>query len=309
MTDMRDLGQLDAPLLIFGGAYGNLQAAEALRAEADRRGLAPSQVICTGDVVAYCGAPAETVALVRDWGIPVVQGNVEEQIGANAGDCGCGFEDGSACEVLSRNWYACCAAALDADVAHWMAALPRAVRFEIDGIRFAVIHGGSEHNNQFLFASMPADEKARQMAALGADVVVAGHSGIPFTQDIPNANDLAGGLWHNAGVIGMPANDGTPDVWFSTIEPAEEGGLVLSHHRLAYDYKSAAADMRRNGFPDAYARALETGLWPSLDILPDEERRMTGIPLAPAGGVVRGRDIQSPATKKCQVPSGPIPSL
>jgi len=298
MSDIVDLGKLEAPLLLFGGAYGNLQATEAVRAQARQRGLSAGQVICTGDVVAYCGAPAETVALVRDWGIPVVQGNVEEQIGGNAGDCGCGFEEGSACEVLSRSWYACCVAALDEDAAHWMAGLPRAVRFEINGVRAAVVHGGLEQNNQFLFASEQDGEKTRQMAALGADLVIAGHSGIPYTQEVGD------GLWHNAGVIGMPANDGTPDVWYAIVEATEEGGLALSHHRLAYDFPAAAADMRRNGFPEAYAEALETGLWPSLDILPEAERRMTGIPLAPAGAV-----FQSPATKKCQVPSGPIPSL
>lgn len=283
MSDPRDLGPLEPPLLVFGGPYGNLQASETVRNEAQARELAPAQVICTGDVVAYCGRPAETVALMRDWGIAVIQGNVEEQIGANAGDCGCGFEEGSACEALSRDWYACCIAALNAEAAHWMAGLPSVLRFQIEGLRFAAIHGGVERNNQFLFASTSAEEKARQMEALEADVVIGGHSGIPFTQAV------ASGLWHNAGVIGMPANDGTPDAWFSMIERDGEGGLSLTHHRLVYDYASAAADMRRNGFPAAYAQALETGLWPSLDILPEMERALTGRRLAPSGGVMPGR--------------------
>jgi hypothetical protein len=31
--------------------------------------------------------------------------------------------------------------------------------------------------------------------------------------------------------------------------------------------------------PDGYAAALSSGLWPSLDVLPDTERRATGAPL------------------------------
>jgi predicted phosphodiesterase len=280
MTTSLDLGTLRPPLLVFGGPYGNLQATRAVRAEAERRGLRPDQVICTGDVVAYCGAPAETVALIRDWGIPVVQGNVEEQIGANAGDCGCGFEEGSACAVLSRDWYACCTAALDADVAGWMAARPFLIRFRMEGRRAVVIHAGAERNNQFVFGSTPADEKARQMDLLDADVVIAGHTGIPFTQTIGER------VWLNAGVIGMPANDGTPDTWYAMIEQGADGALAVTHHRLAYDYAAAAADMRARGFPEAYATALETGLWPSLDVLLEQEWAMTGKRLEPEGGVI-----------------------
>jgi predicted phosphodiesterase len=277
MTTALDLGIIEPPLLFFGGPYGNLQATRALRDEAERRGFTPDRVICTGDVVAYCGAPAETVAFVRDWGIPVVLGNVEEQIGANAADCACGYEEGSACEVLSRDWYARCVAALDPDAAAWMATRPPALRFAVGGTRFAVIHGGAERNNQLVFSSTPKEEKARQRDLLDADVVIAGHSSIPFTETVGR------GIWHNAGVIGMPANDGTPDVWYSTLERRSDGALFLTHHRLAYDHESATADMHRRGFPEDYAETLATGLWPSLDILPERERAETGKRLAPEG--------------------------
>jgi len=87
MNDL-DLGELSGPVLVFGGPYSNLEAARAIRAEAARLGVPPARTICTGDVVAYCADPGATVALVRDWGIAVVMGNVEESLGAGAGDCG-----------------------------------------------------------------------------------------------------------------------------------------------------------------------------------------------------------------------------
>jgi len=58
------------PVLIFGGCYGNLQATQALLAEAARRRIPPGRMICTGDVVAYRANPVETVALVRAAGLP-----------------------------------------------------------------------------------------------------------------------------------------------------------------------------------------------------------------------------------------------
>ena len=39
MTEIHDLGEIDGPLLVFGGPYGNLQATEALLAKAGQLGL------------------------------------------------------------------------------------------------------------------------------------------------------------------------------------------------------------------------------------------------------------------------------
>jgi len=64
-------------------------------------------------------------------------------------------------------------------------------------------------------------------------------------------------------------------VWYGLVR-VEDGGLVLSTHRLAYDHIGAAAAMRRAGHADGYARTLVTGLWPSLDVLPPPERAATG---------------------------------
>ncbi len=102
----------------------------------------------------------------------------------------------------------------------------------------------------------------------------AGHSGIPFSQVLGRR------LWHNPGAIGLPANDGTPRVWYSVITPSGEA-IRIEHVALAYDGETAAAKMRARGLPEGYAEALETGLWPSLEVLPPAERARTGAPLAP----------------------------
>ncbi len=59
------------------------------------------------------------------------------------------------------------------------------------------------------------------------------------------------------------------------MEPGHNGP-EFCHFSLDYDYASAAQKMRAAGLPEGYARALETGFWPSLDILPQAERERTG---------------------------------
>jgi len=276
-----DLGTLDGEMLVFGGPYSNLRATRAVRAEAERRGIPPARVLCTGDIVAYCAEAAETAALVRDWGVAVVMGNCEESLGLAAADCGCGFAEGSACDLASRRWFAHAAVTVDAEAKAWMAALPRRIGFRLGGVDCVALHGGTDDIARFLFASTPDAELAAEMAAasigpavgaaLGA--VIAGHCGLPFSRVVE------GRLWHNAGVIGMPANDGDPSVWYALLSPLPGGGIRVRHHRLSYDHGAAAAAVRAAGLVEGYAAALETGLWPSLDVLPPAERAATGVPL------------------------------
>ena len=264
----------DQPILCFGGPYSNRHALEALMAEAARRGIPPARMICTGDVVAYCAEAAATLDAMIASGIPTVMGNCEENLAADADDCGCGFDAGSTCDLLSRGWYAHARAQISPRHRAWMTALPRRIDVTLGGRRLAVVHGGATEINRFLFPSAPDDVLAAEIAATGAEGVIAGHSGLPFTRQVGRA------IWHNAGAIGMPADDGTPRTWFSVLAPEagvpEAGGLRISHHALAYDHGGAAWAMREAGLAAGYAAALESGTWPSQDILPAEERRRRG---------------------------------
>jgi len=209
-----------------------------------------------------------------------VMGNCEESLGSGAGDCGCGYAEGSACDRMAVEWYAHADRSLDLDGRRWMAALPRRLDIEIAGRRLAVIHGSPRQINRFVFASTPRAVKRAELAAAASDGVVAGHCGIPFTQIVD------GKLWHNAGAIGMPANDGVPTTWFSILTPGAEG-ITVTHHALAYDHRAAAAKMRAARLPEGYAAALETGFWPSCDVLPAAELGARGAALWPGGIVWR----------------------
>lgn len=262
----------DQTWLLFGGPYGNLQATEALLAQAEVLSIPRERILCTGDLVAYCGNPVETIDVIRDSGMSVVMGNCDEQLAVSAADCGCGFEPGSACARLSADWYAYADSIVRPDQRKWLATLPKRIDLTIGGRRLAVIHGSAQSINAFVFKGTPDDEKHHSLDLTGCDGIIGGHSGLPFTQM------LGGRLWHNPGVIGMPANDGTQRVWFSVIRPTVNG-LHFERHALSYDFAAAQAAMVRAGLPDSYNAALASGLWPSLDVLPQEERTQTGVPL------------------------------
>ncbi|MEX0694353.1 MAG: metallophosphoesterase family protein [Rhodospirillales bacterium] len=276
-----DLGVIDGSLLVFGGPYSNLQATEAMMREAQALGIPPARIICTGDVVAYAGEPAETTDAIMNWGITTVMGNCEESFGAEADDCGCGFEEGTACDVMSRQWYAYANACLNPAQRAWMRGLPGQVRFTLAGRRFAVVHGSAVSINTFVFAGSDDALKRESLDQLGVDAIIGGHSGVPFTQQLGTR------LWHNAGVIGMPANDGTPRVWYSLIS-REGDGISIEIRPLDYDHGAAAASIRAKKLPTGYAGCLEDGLWPNMDVMPEAEQIKAGRPILPTSVIWPG---------------------
>ncbi len=265
-----DLGQMDGAVLLFGGPYSNHQATQAVIDMAARHGIAKGAMICTGDVVAYCGAPNATTSLIRalhrDGGCAVVAGNCERQLASGASDCGCGFAAGSACDLLSDGWYGFAAAQMEGTACQWMDALPDVVSFRHQGARYAVIHGGMTDIARFIWPTSPdavfTQEWQAVEAAIGAvDHIIAGHCGIPFIRDTPK------GRWINAGVIGMPPHDGRQQTRYGVLDGAE-----VAIHRLDYNVAGAVADMTVAGLPPAYRDSLRSGYWPSEDVLPPSLR-------------------------------------
>ncbi len=261
-------------MVVFGGVYGNLQALRALlRAEAQ---TPPEMFVCTGDLAAYCAdgaAAAKTVRRTLSAAV-IVRGNCERAIAADEDDCGCGFAPGAVCESLSVSWYAHAKKTVGAAEKLWFGGLPARRIIEFGNRRLAVLHADAETDNRFIFPSTAAAEKRRTLKKLGVDGIIAGHSGIPFTQQI------GGKIWHNSGALGMPANDGTARVWYSRWT-ARADGVQIEHCALEYDAAAAQKAMVRAGLPPEYRESLRSGIWPSDSVLPPKEKKLQGVALRP----------------------------
>lgn len=273
---------LTESLLIFGGSYSNLHATQALKAWADEHGFAADQIICTGDIIAYCAHPQETVDFIRNWlgdcnaagQGRCIQGNVEQSLATQADDCGCGFEAGTTCDVLAKGWYDFAQSAINAQTREWFSLLPETISFTLAGKNVKIIHGAPSAVSRFMFASMDEVEFEKEFEQTNADIIIAGHSGMPFTKQLSN-----GKVWHNSGALGMPANDGTSRVWFSVCNISNEGEIQFQHHALTYDAEAASRQMQDRGLTQAYDQTLLNGLWPSMDVLPEEETHNCGVAL------------------------------
>ncbi len=272
VSTVQNLGMLSGKLLIFGGVYSNLPALERLMDLADDLQIPPRNIICTGDMVGYCAEPEDSVRQIRLWGVHCIAGNVEIQLRNREEDCGCNFNEGSRCDLLAQKWYPFAQKRLSEANLRWMGYLPMHLRFEYGGKQVYVLHGSYFNPSEFIFRSTPWEVKSANFQATEADIILAGHCGLPFRHE---HNGLH---WLNAGVIGMPANDGTPRVWFMTID-MDEQGLQIEHHAYEYDHERAASLMERAQLPREYSETLRTGIWDNCEILPEEETMQQGMRL------------------------------
>ncbi|GAB3171150.1 metallophosphoesterase family protein [Telluribacter humicola] len=268
-SDILGLGDLKGKLLVFGGPYSNLQALEELKRMANEHEIPPQSIICTGDIIGYCAQPEETVQLVKSWGIHCIQGNVEQNIIEGEDSCGCNFTEGSRCDLFSRTWFPYAVSSVSAASKEWLTTLPLHLTFRYAGRSVAVVHGSAQHISQFVFKSTPWSVKEETFRATGAEVVLAGHAGLPFAEV---QQDL---YWLNAGVIGMPANDGTPRVWYLLLDDAD-GHFTYTFRSFEYNNRLANQLMMQHQLPDSYARTLLTGIWDNCEILPEAEKQLQG---------------------------------
>lgn len=266
------LGIIQGKMLLFGGVYSNLQALQSLKSIAVDEGVSPSNIICTGDVVGYCAQPEETVNTIRDWGIHSIIGNVEEQLREGGNDCGCEYEEGGRCASFAANWYPYAQIHLSDSSIAWMRSLPNHITFEYGGQQAFVVHGSYHHISEYIFRSTEWPTKQKNFEDTSADLIIAGHCGLPFHHQDNNK------LWLNPGVIGMPANDGTERVWYAILE--EKGGkLHFEHRSFTFNGDYTHDLMLRKHLPEEYAETLLTGLWDNNEILPDLETSQQGLAL------------------------------
>lgn len=260
------------PVLVFGGPYSNLQATKAVFDFSVSKGIKSTNIICTGDVVGYCAQPAETLEFIQKWGIHVIRGNVETQLLDNEDDCGCNFVEGGRCDLFSKTWFPYAKARVGITSLQWISQLPDLMKFDYAGKKVTVIHGGLSNNAEYIFKSTNKDTKAKVLKMLETDIVLAGHCGLPFVDKVDQ------GLWLNAGVIGMPANDGSPQVWCLVLY--DEPDFRYEFYQMNYDALQASKLMIDNDLIPSYAETLVTGIWDNCEILPPLEAKSQGKPIA-----------------------------
>jgi predicted phosphodiesterase len=252
-------------LAAFGGVYGNPRALDAVLDDAGGRD--PDRVWCLGDLGGFGPSPDLAVERLRARGVPALRGNYDDSIGHAREDCGCGYTDPRDLRFAQQSYDYTLARTPEPHRA-WLRSLPEQHRFEFAGRRVLLCHGSPRRVNEFLWESACSDAFLEWLCeAYGADVLVCGHSGLPWHRALPSGRHVI-----NVGVIGRPANDGRTEVWYAMIEI--HSGVRVELRPVAYDHEALAREMEHEGLPPEFIETIRTGWWTTcLENLPAKERR------------------------------------
>jgi hypothetical protein len=253
-------------IVLCGGPYSNFGAVQAfLDQTAD-----VLYRFCLGDIGGFGPLPNRTLELLRDAEVICLQGNYDYAIGQGERDCGCGYTDlrDQAFAQISYDYTYAHTAPEHRD---WLKTLPPLIRVRWRDRTLLLCHGSPDLVNEFVWESNTGDrwiETALQRYSV--DGIFATHTGIPWVRSV------AGGFWCNVGVLGRPAHEGHPHVYYAQVDfPAQAACPVPHIVPLTYDPAPVVAAMAAEGLPTEFQESLLTGLWTTCaEILPAVEREV-----------------------------------
>jgi putative phosphoesterase len=235
-------------VVVFGDIHGNLPALEAVLADMDARELSP--LYCLGDLVGYGTFPNEVIAAIRDRNIPTLMGNYDQGVGNSSDDCGCAYTSKQA-EALGKRSIAWTNEHTTADNKLYLRQLTDKIPLQLGGLRVRLVHGSPRKINEYLYEERPNATMERLLDMAEADVLVCGHTHIPYHKILPSGRHVV-----NAGSVGKP-KDGNPEACYVVLEAVDKA-LSVTFRRVPYDIDRAAKAIEESDMPNEYAQMLIT---------------------------------------------------
>jgi len=135
----------------------------------------------------------------------------------------------------------------------FLSSLPLTYKFEVEGVRFFVVHGSPDDPlHEYVFLETHQGLFERYLKMCSADVVVLGHTHVPFRWR------GAGGTVFNPGSVGQPRH-GQPGAFYAVVT-VEGGKVEVELKRASYDVDTAAQKIYRSGLPRVFGDRLYEGL-------------------------------------------------
>jgi predicted phosphodiesterase len=236
-------------LTIFGDIHANLPALETVLADMDQRGL--EHRYCLGDLVGYGSFPNEVIDAIRERDIPTIMGNYDQGIGASSDECGCAYRDATA-KALGKRSIAWTNAHTTPESKAYLRRLVDRIPLQLGDLRVLLVHGSPRRVNEYLYEDRPDRSLERILDGAEADVLVCGHTHIPYHRLLPSGRHVV-----NAGSVGKP-KDGDPRAGYVVLQ-TNGRELEVRFNRVAYDIDKAAQAIEATDMPDEYAQMLRSG--------------------------------------------------
>ncbi len=207
-----------------------------------------TQVIVVGDLVGYGASPGPVIDFVQHEGWKTVLGSSDLRVSMELSERS--ERTGLSAKVLE--WTK---TVLDPEQIEFLRKLPAGGRVNTPLGKIRFFHGSPYDPDQRLDLMMP-DEKISKMAQeLGAKVIIAAGTHIPFMRVVGEGEGAV--TFVDSGSVGLSLNhEPGADV---VIVDCEGAFPKVSLHKVPYDYASAAFDIMAWELPSVIADIIKTG--------------------------------------------------
>ena len=268
-------------IAILSCIHGNMAALEAVWDDLSDQCV--DQIYCLGDLVGYGPFPNEVIRFFKRNNIPTVLGCWDEGIGMEREDCGCKF--------LTEE---------DAEYGHaafeWTRSkITKPNRKFLSNLYFGqrvtdtaagsllLVHGSPRSTGEYLMESTHDLILFERAAAGDCDVLICGHTHVPFVRQIegtlrvtaelgvkdaiqkdlnmvksaaPREVNLKPKLLINAGSVGEPRHGGVEATY--VILNTETKAVEI--RGVPYDVEGTVKALKKSGLPEAFAARLQSGV-------------------------------------------------
>lgn len=212
-------------IAVISDIHSNPFALEAVLKDIEKQGV--DQIICTGDLIGYMPMPNEVVDMIKSRDIQCIKGNHDLKVLNEEKLNDQDFEaldptmvQQSASKVYTRY-------ILNEENYTYLNNLPESIRLKAFEYDILFVHGSPRKIDEYMYED--GENLLEIEGTLQADVVVSGHTHIPYCKKV---NDT---YFINAGSVGKPKH-GNSNACYITLKISESMEFQL--HEVAYDLES-----------------------------------------------------------------------
>jgi putative phosphoesterase len=217
-------------IAVLSDIHANLEALEAALADLEDREA--ETVLVAGDLVGDGPDPAGVVKLLRTRTFATIRGNVDNKVVATAA-----LPEAQQAVLLEKKKRADLvrtARQLGRTNLRWLERLPTALTQRFEGKVLQLVHGSPLGDTDYIFPSLTSRALAAKLGSNQPDVLVCGHSHIPFARRIRGVTVV------NAGSVGRPV-DGDPRGSYALVEIERDQPPRARIVRFSYPFERSRA--------------------------------------------------------------------
>jgi putative phosphoesterase len=235
-------------IAILGDIHGNIEALKVAYDAAISQDV--EKIYHLGDLGGYAPFVNEVVDFLIGHDIEGVQGNYDDAVANDREHCGCKYEDPVQAEMatLSFEWTKKKATRRTRD---YMKKLPFEISFSVYDKLVKIFHATPLKNNLYWYEDRPDKFFLDMARRAGADIMIYGHTHIPYRKDINSK------VFINAGSVGKP-KDGDRRMCV-TIVDIFANEVKTNFLRIPYNVGKVAFDIVESGLPEYFAEKLRSG--------------------------------------------------